>query len=66
MLAECKWISHMNAMKPVLHERRSFCPISTSLEIFGDRWSLLIVRDLLFFGARGFGDFLHFAESLAG
>ena len=29
-------------------DRRSGCPISYSLEIFGDRWTLLILRDLLF------------------
>ncbi|MEJ3653136.1 helix-turn-helix domain-containing protein [Actinomycetes bacterium KLBMP 9759] len=41
-------------------EARSNCPVSLSLEIFGDRWTLLILRDVLFAGAR------HFRELLAG
>jgi DNA-binding HxlR family transcriptional regulator len=45
--------------------RRSGCPISISLEIFGDRWSLLIVRDLMFKEARTFGDFANAGESIA-
>jgi DNA-binding HxlR family transcriptional regulator len=39
---------------------RSGCPVSTSLERFGDRWSLLIIRDLM---VRGFGTFKEFQES---
>ena len=38
---------------------RSGCPVSMSLEIFGDRWSLLIVRDLM---VRGFTAFRQFQE----
>ena len=41
-------------------KRRSGCPVSTSLERFGDRWSLLIIRDLM---VRGFGTFKEFQES---
>lgn len=36
--------------------RRSPCPVACSLDIFGDRWTLLIVRDLLLGGTR-FKDF---------
>jgi DNA-binding HxlR family transcriptional regulator len=39
---------------------RSGCPVNQSLEIFGDRWTLLVLRDILFTGAR------HFRELLAG
>jgi len=38
---------------------RSFCPINLSLEIFGDSWTLLILRDMMFAGKR------HFRELLA-
>src|SRR5438067_99291 len=31
------------------NKKRSDCPLSISLDIFGDKWSLLIIRDLLFF-----------------
>jgi DNA-binding HxlR family transcriptional regulator len=41
-------------------DRRSGCPVSVSLEVFGDRWSLLIVRDLM---VRGFRTFKEFEES---
>lgn len=40
--------------------QRSGCPVSISLEVFGDRWSLLIVRDLM---VRGFRTFKQFQES---
>lgn len=45
--------------------KRSGCPISFSLEIFGDRWSLLILRDMAFRGGRYFQDFLGSAEGIA-
>ncbi len=46
-------------------ERRSDCPIGFALDIFGDRWTLLIVRDLLFFGKASYGDFLNSKEGIA-
>jgi len=42
---------------------RSSCPINISLEILGDRWSLLIVRDLMF---RGFRTYKELADSEEG
>lgn len=45
--------------------RRSTCPISIALEIFGDRWSLLIVRDLMFKGLRTFNEFASSDEGIA-
>ena len=44
---------------------RSGCPISISLEIFGDRWSLLIVRDLMFKQKTRYGEFLNSDERIA-
>jgi DNA-binding HxlR family transcriptional regulator len=46
-------------------DRRSGCPISLSLEVFGDRWSLLIVRDLMFKGRKRFADFAGAEEHIA-
>lgn len=46
-------------------QRRSGCPISVSLEIFGDRWSLLIVRDMMVRAFRTFKDFLGSGEGIA-
>ena len=45
--------------------RRSGCPISIALEIFGDSWSLLIVRDLMFNGFRTFNEFSAAGEGIA-
>lgn len=44
-------------------ERRSGCPIASSLDILGDRWTLLIVRDLIN-GKSRFGDFLTSPEGI--
>jgi DNA-binding HxlR family transcriptional regulator len=45
--------------------RRSGCPISIALEIFGDGWSLLIVRDLMFKGLRTFSELAGSDEKIA-
>ena len=45
--------------------RRSSCPISTGLDLLGDRWSLLIVRDLLFAGFRTYKEFASSEEGMA-
>lgn len=46
-------------------EKRSNCPINFSLEIWGDTWSLLIVRDLIFKRECTYGDFLKSGEKIA-
>lgn len=46
-------------------KKRSDCPISSSLDIWGDKWSLLIVRDLLFSTQCTYGDFLKSEEKIA-
>lgn len=46
-------------------EFRSSCPISTALDIFGDKWSLLIIRDLMFNEKSTYGDFLNSEEKIA-
>ena len=44
---------------------RSDCPISTTLDILGDKWSLLIVRDMAFKGKNTYGEFLNAGEGIA-
>ena len=44
--------------------KRSPCPIAVTLDVLGDRWTLLLARDLLFFGKRRFGDFAGGAEAI--
>lgn len=46
-------------------KKRSDCPVSCSLDIWGDKWSLLIVRDLMFSKQRTYGDFLKSEEKIA-
>ena len=45
--------------------RRSDCPISVALELIGDEWSLLIVRDLMFKGKKSFQEFSDAGERIA-
>ena len=44
-------------------KRRSLCPVACTLEILGDRWTMVIVRDLVR-GARRYGDFLASPERI--
>lgn len=44
---------------------RSTCPISTALDIIGDKWSLLIIRDMVFNGKNTYGEFLNSEEKIA-
>jgi DNA-binding HxlR family transcriptional regulator len=46
-------------------KHRSGCPVSTSLDIFGDRWSLIVVRDLMVRGYRTFREFQQAGEGIA-
>lgn len=48
-----------------MSKTRSDCPISCSLEVFGDKWSLLIIRDLMLYQKSTYGDFLKSAEGIA-
>lgn len=44
---------------------RSGCPLNYGLEIFGDKWSLLIIRDMMFFGKRYYREFLSSEEKIS-
>ncbi len=46
-------------------KKRSDCPVSCSLDIWGDKWSLLIVRDLMIAKQCTYGDFLKSDEKIA-
>ena len=46
-------------------EKRSDCPISYALDFVGDKWSLLIIRDLSLEGKKFYKDFLHSKEGIA-
>lgn len=44
---------------------RSTCPITYALDRLGDKWSLLVVRDLMFRGKRTYGEFIEAGEGIA-
>ncbi len=46
-------------------KNRSTCGISSTLDLIGDKWSLLIIRDIMFNGKRTYGDFLNSAEKIS-
>lgn len=62
---QVKLRSMENVQKKSAAPRRSGCPVSVSLELLGDRWSLLIVRDLMVRGHRTFREFLESGEGIA-
>lgn len=45
--------------------KRSDCPIGCSLDVWGDKWTLLIIRDLMDVNGRTYGDFLKSPEGIA-
>lgn len=47
------------------HEYRSDCPVNLAVEIFGDKWSLLIVRDMIFDDKSTYKEFLDSQEKIA-
>jgi DNA-binding HxlR family transcriptional regulator len=51
--------------KQPIPNRRSGCPLNASVEILGDRWSLLIIRDMMLRGFRTYKEFLGSYERIA-
>lgn len=51
--------------KKAAPKRRSGCPLNASVEMLGDRWSLLILRDMMLRGYQTFNEFLHSDEKIA-
>jgi DNA-binding HxlR family transcriptional regulator len=47
------------------NNNRSDCPVSCSLDVWGDKWSLLIIRDLMNAKQCTYGDFLKSPEGIA-
>lgn len=65
LLFASNFFDNFAAVKKKGIKYRSDCPISTALDIFGDKWSLLIVRDMVFKGKNTYGDFLEAGEGIA-
>jgi DNA-binding HxlR family transcriptional regulator len=69
-LAGCNWL-WVRLTDPILqavggvavkHVRRSGCPINLTLEVLGDRWSLIVIRDLMFGNRRHYRELLTRSE----
>lgn len=48
-----------------MEKKRSDCPISCSLDVFGDKWSLLIIRDVMLRQKLSYSEFLKSEEKIA-
>jgi DNA-binding HxlR family transcriptional regulator len=58
-------VQRLNLKPRLKPKQRSGCPVSISLERFGDRWSLLVIRDLMVRGSRTFKEFQGAGEGIA-
>lgn len=52
-------------MKTDTKKHQSDCLIAYGLDIFGDRWTLLILRDMILYGKKTYSDFLNAEEKIA-
>lgn len=48
-----------------IHGEKSSCPLAKALDVVGDRWTLLLLRDMLFYGKHEFREFLASAEGIS-
>src|ERR1700737_4401642 len=64
-LVVCKLLCEASGMSKAKLTRRTHCPISYALDVFGDKWTLLIVRDLMFKGKRYYREFAESEEGIA-
>ena len=51
--------------KAITSEKRSDCPIACALDLIGDRWSLLLIRDLMYFKKCTYNEFLTSREGIS-
>jgi DNA-binding HxlR family transcriptional regulator len=71
VVAKCKYklekILHIASTlkKNYMNKLRSDCPISCSLDVFGDKWSLLIIRDIMLRDKFSYSEFLESEEKIA-
>jgi DNA-binding HxlR family transcriptional regulator len=57
-------MSARNAPSKIDLETRSSCAVAGTLDLLGDKWTLLLIRDLNLFGTRRFGEFLQAPEGI--
>jgi DNA-binding HxlR family transcriptional regulator len=59
---DAQWVNVIVKQKV---KRRSECPLNASVEMLGDRWSLLIIRDMMLRGFRSYKEFMECYEGIA-
>ena len=64
-LSRGTWLIWLIVSRRGLRGRRSDCPINFAAEVLGDRWSLVILRDIVFWGKRTYGELLRSDERIA-
>ena len=47
------------------HYSRSTCPVACALDVIGDHWTLLVIRDLMFLGRHEYKDMLNAEEGIS-
>jgi DNA-binding HxlR family transcriptional regulator len=65
LLETCSELAGRSLYMKHKRQRRSECPINFALETFGDAWSLLIIRDMVYFGKKTYGELLASDEGIA-
>ncbi len=55
----------MKKQAQTIIEKRSDCPIACTMDLVGDKWSLLILRDLLYLGKTTYNEFLSSNECIS-
>jgi DNA-binding HxlR family transcriptional regulator len=65
-MRHCKWFLQAFLLpvriSPMTDHQRSGCPINLTLEVVGDKWSLLVIRDMMFGNRRHFNELLTRSE----
>ncbi|MGV3278092.1 winged helix-turn-helix transcriptional regulator [Rickettsiales bacterium LUAb2] len=55
----------MTDIKKYKHNDRSYCPLAYALDLIGDHWTILIIRNMLFFNQHEFKEFLTMPEKIS-
>ena len=65
LIAFCKSVNLVEMKPSGSNGRRSDCPVNFAVEALGDKWSLVILRDIIFWGKHTYGEFLRSDERIA-
>jgi|SRR6185312_4233106 len=65
LFAFAYFCNEMKKAKTEKTQKRSECPVSCTLDLIGDKWSLLIIRDIMFFEKSTYNEFLDSGEKIS-